>query len=42
VISRQFGPPEMKNLSILPTKYMHHWPLHIIRVALALVIGLIG
>src|SRR5918994_4086948 len=31
----------MKNLSILPPKYMHHWPLHIIRVSLAFVIGLI-
>src|SRR5271170_6872010 len=32
----------MKNFSILPPKYMHHGPLHIIRVSLALIIGLIG
>src|ERR1700758_3903384 len=42
MIRRQFSSPEMKNLSILPPKYMHHWPLHIIRVSLALVIGFIG
>src|SRR3984893_10090624 len=32
----------MKDSSILLPEYMHHWPLHIIRVFLALVIGLIG
>src|ERR1700738_1562960 len=42
MIRRQFSSPEMKNLSSLPPKYMHHWPLHIIRVSLAFVIGLIG
>src|ERR687893_589542 len=42
MIRRQFSSPEMKNLSILPPKYMHNWPLHIIRVSLALVIGLIS
>src|ERR1700680_150048 len=42
MICRQFSSPEMKNLSILPPKYMHHWPLHIIRVSLAFVIGLIS
>ena len=42
MIHRHFSSPEMKNLSILPPEYMHHWPLHIIRISLALVIGLIG
>ena len=42
MIRRQFSSPEMENLSILPPKYMHHRPLHIIRVSLAFVIGLIG
>ncbi len=42
MIRRRFSSPEMKNLSFLPPKYMHHWPLHIIRVSLAFVIGLIG
>src|SRR5580704_12704949 len=32
----------MKNLSVLLPEYMHHWQLHIIRVSLALVVGLIG
>jgi hypothetical protein len=32
MIRRQFSSPEMKNRSILPLKYMHYWPLHIIRV----------
>src|SRR5205823_12103905 len=32
----------MKDLSAPPREYMHHWPLHIIRVSLAFVIGLIG
>jgi hypothetical protein len=41
MIHRRFSSPEMKNLSIPPLKYMHYWPLHIIRVSLALVIGLI-
>src|SRR5512132_2785775 len=31
----------MKNRSTLPPEYMHHWPLHVIRVSLAFVIGLI-
>src|SRR5687767_5800825 len=31
----------MKNLSALPPEYMHHWPLHVIGVSLAFVIGLI-
>src|SRR5579864_36599 len=31
----------MNDLSSLPPEYMHHWPLHIIRVSLAFVIGLI-
>src|SRR5260370_40875276 len=31
----------MKDSSILPPEYMHHWPLHIIRVSLAFVIDLI-
>ena len=39
MIPRQFSSPEMKNLSFLPPKYMHHWQLHIIRVSLAFVIG---
>ena len=42
VIRRQFSSPEMENLSILLPEYMHHWPLHIIGVSLAFVIGLIG
>src|SRR5262252_5194758 len=42
MIPRQFGSPEMKNLSTLPLEYMHHWPLYIIRISLAFVIGLIG
>src|SRR5687768_16224293 len=42
VIHQLFSSPEMKNLSILPPEYMHHWPLHVIRVSLAFVIGLIG
>src|SRR3984893_1900063 len=42
MIPRQFSSPEVKDFSILPPKYMHHWPLHIIRVSLAFVIGLIG
>src|SRR6266436_2866238 len=42
MIRRRFSSPEMKNLSTLLPEYMHHWPLHIIRVSLALVIGLIG
>src|SRR6266581_6928879 len=41
MIGRKFSSPEMNNLSTLPPKYMHHWPLHIIRVSLAFVIGLI-
>src|SRR5688572_11649237 len=31
----------MKNLSTLLPEYMHHWPLHVIGVSLAFVIGLI-
>src|ERR1700732_1620838 len=31
----------MNNLSTLPPEYMHHWPLHIIRVSLTFVVGLI-
>ena len=42
VIPRQFGSPEMENLSIPSPEYMHHWPLHIIGLSLAFVIGLIG
>src|ERR1700682_2166592 len=42
MIPRQFSSPEMKDFSILPPEYMHHWQLHIIRVSLAFVIGLIG
>src|SRR5260370_18920542 len=42
MIARQFSRPEMKDLSIPPPKYMHHRPLHVIRVSLALIIGLIG
>ena len=42
MIPRQFSPPEMKDFPILPPEYVHHWPLHIIRVSLAFVIGLIG
>jgi hypothetical protein len=42
MIRRQFSSPELKSLSILPLKYMHHWPLDIIGVSLALVICLIG
>src|ERR1700680_5017282 len=42
MIRRQFSSPEMINLSILLPKYMHHRQLHIIRVSLAFVIGLIG
>ena len=42
MIRRQFSSPEMENLSALLPKHMHHWPLHIIRVSLAFVIGLIG
>src|SRR4029077_5292253 len=42
MIRRQLSSPEMINLSSLPPKYMHHWQLHIIRVSLAFVIGLIG
>src|SRR5256885_3420464 len=38
----RFSSPEMKDLSILLPEYMHHRPLHIIRVCLAFVIGLIG
>src|SRR5258708_27168767 len=41
MIPRQFSSPEMKDFSILLPKYMHHWQLHIIRVSLAFVIGLI-
>ena len=41
MIPRQFGSPEMKDLSALPPEYMHHRPLHIIGVSLALVVGLI-
>ena len=42
MIRRQFSSPKMKDFSILPPKYMHYWPLHIIGVSLAFVIGLIG
>src|ERR1700686_3944259 len=42
MIGRQFSSPEMKNPSLLPPKYMHHRPLHIIRVSLTFIIGLIG
>ena len=42
VICRQFSSPEMENLPILFPKYMHHRPLHIIGIALAFVVGLIG
>src|SRR5256885_6378568 len=42
MIHHPFRSPEMKNLSIPLPEYMHHWPLHIIRVSLAFVIGLIG
>src|SRR5258708_2980141 len=42
MIRRGFSSPEMKDFSILLPKYMHHWQLHIIRVSLAFVIGLIG
>ena len=42
MIPRQFGSPEMKNPSIPPLEHMHYWPLHIIRVSLTFVIGLIG
>src|ERR1700722_1621468 len=42
MIRRQFSSPEMINLSILSPKYMHHRQLHISRVSLAFVIGLIG
>src|SRR5437763_3282654 len=42
MIRRQFSSPEMKDFSIPPPKYMHHWPLYIIGVYLAFVIGLIG
>src|SRR5438477_10537573 len=40
MIPRQFGSPEMENLSVLPLEYMHHRPLHVIGVSLAFVIGL--
>src|SRR5712691_3625563 len=42
MILRRFRSPEMKNLFALPPEYMHHRPLHVIGVSLALVIGLIG
>src|ERR1700692_1498478 len=42
MIRRRLSSPEMKNRSTLPPKYMHHRPLHIIRVSLAFGIGLIG
>jgi hypothetical protein len=42
VICRQFSSPEMENLPILFPKHMHHRPLHIIGIALAFVVGLIG
>src|SRR5687768_4897300 len=40
MIRRQLSCPEMKDLSILPPKHMHHWPLHIIGLSLAFVVGL--
>src|SRR2546425_7974075 len=42
MIRHRFSSPEMKDLSILPPKYVHHWQLHIIRLSLTFVIGLIG
>src|SRR5438046_8198400 len=42
MISFQFGSPEMKDLSVELPEYMHHRPLHIIGLALAFVVGLIG
>src|SRR5206468_6977654 len=39
VIARQFGSPEMKNLSALLPEDMHHGPLHVVGVSLAFVIG---
>jgi hypothetical protein len=36
VIPCELSSPEMGNLATLPSEYMHHWPLHIIRVSLAL------
>src|SRR5437867_9205498 len=42
MIRHRFSSPEMKDLSILLPKYMHHWQLHVIRVSLTFVIGLIG
>src|SRR5258705_7810962 len=36
MIPRQFSSPEMKDFSILLSEYMHHRPLHIIRISLAL------
>src|SRR4051812_43410038 len=42
MIHHSFSSPEMKNLSILLPEDMHHRQLHVIRVFLAFVIGLIG
>src|SRR5919109_3191839 len=42
VIRCRLSSPEMKNLSVQLPKHMHHRPLHIIRVSLALVIRLVG
>ena len=40
MVRNRFGSPEMENLTVLFPEYMHHWPLHVIGLALAFVIGL--
>src|SRR6516225_106400 len=42
VISLEFSSPEMKYSSTALHEHMHHGPLHVVRVSLTFVVGLIG